>query len=215
MDGLTATGLIRADRRFSNLPILAMTAHAMDGDRKKSLDAGMNDHITKPIDPGALVDALLRWLPAKPLQKDGDVREATSDASGPYVPEDLPPFDIKAVLRRTNGKPRLLLKMMRSFHSHYADAATDLRQLIQDGKRVDAARLAHSIKGVAGTLEARELAQAAFAVETAIQCGDIRTEAFIEKMGSLLAPAIAAARSLENGLVPQETVPQPSVRLSI
>ena len=63
MDGLSATRLIRADRRFSKLPILAMTAHAMIGDYEKSMDAGMNDHLTKPIDLNTLTQALLRWMP--------------------------------------------------------------------------------------------------------------------------------------------------------
>jgi CheY-like chemotaxis protein len=63
MDGLAATRLIRADRRFSKLPILAMTAHAMIGDYEKSMDAGMNDHLTKPIDLNTLTQALLKWMP--------------------------------------------------------------------------------------------------------------------------------------------------------
>jgi CheY-like chemotaxis protein len=67
MDGLAATRLIRADARFHDLPIIAMTAHAMRGDRERSLDSGMNDHLTKPIDPGALSAILSRWMPAKPL----------------------------------------------------------------------------------------------------------------------------------------------------
>ncbi|MEA2257916.1 MAG: hypothetical protein QOJ51_741 [Acidobacteriaceae bacterium] len=67
MDGLAATRLIRADSRFHDLPIIAMTAHAMRGDRERSLDSGMNDHLTKPIDPAALSAILSRWMPAKPL----------------------------------------------------------------------------------------------------------------------------------------------------
>ena len=65
MDGLEATRRIRALPGFERLPILAMTANAMAGDRERSLAAGMNDHVTKPIDPDALFEALLRWLPAR------------------------------------------------------------------------------------------------------------------------------------------------------
>lgn len=61
MDGFTAARLIRQDGRYSNLPIIAMTAHAMVGDREKSLDVGMNDHITKPIDPDQLYKTVARW----------------------------------------------------------------------------------------------------------------------------------------------------------
>src|SRR6202043_1588965 len=66
MDGLAATRLIRSDQRFCGLPIIAMTAHAMRGDRERSLDAGMNDHLTKPINPNTLAAMLARWMPAKP-----------------------------------------------------------------------------------------------------------------------------------------------------
>jgi two-component system sensor histidine kinase/response regulator len=69
MDGLAATRLIRADRRFAKLPIVAMTAHAMTGDYRRSLDAGMNDHLTKPIDPARLTEALLKWIPATPAHR--------------------------------------------------------------------------------------------------------------------------------------------------
>jgi PAS domain S-box-containing protein len=68
MDGLTATKLIRSDARFHKLPILAMTAHAMEGDRERSLNAGMNDHIAKPISFDGLTKSLLQWMPAKPVE---------------------------------------------------------------------------------------------------------------------------------------------------
>ena len=62
MDGLTAAAHIRANPRFSRLPILAMTAHAMQSDREKSLAAGMNGHVTKPVDPPVLYAEMARWL---------------------------------------------------------------------------------------------------------------------------------------------------------
>jgi two-component system sensor histidine kinase/response regulator len=67
IDGLAATRLIRADVRFQHLSIIAMTAHAMRGDRERSLDAGMNDHLTKPINPDSLSAMLCRWMPAEPV----------------------------------------------------------------------------------------------------------------------------------------------------
>jgi PAS domain S-box-containing protein len=69
MDGLAATRLIRTDPRFHDLPIIAMTAHAMRGDRERSLDAGMNDHLTKPMNPAALSAILSRWIPANPVDR--------------------------------------------------------------------------------------------------------------------------------------------------
>jgi CheY-like chemotaxis protein len=67
MDGLTATKLIRSDDRFHDLRIIAMTANAMSGDRERSLDAGMNDHLTKPINPDTLSAVLSRWMPVNPV----------------------------------------------------------------------------------------------------------------------------------------------------
>jgi two-component system sensor histidine kinase/response regulator len=197
MDGLAACRLIRTDPRFLQLPIIAMTAHAMSGDHKQSLDAGMSDHLTKPINPNTLTKALLKWMPAKPVQKaDAPINGAVQDDS--YLPEELAPFDIQAALRRTNGKPRLLRRLMLSFCNQYAHAGRDLRQLVDEGRREEAGRLAHTLKGAALTLEAAGLGAAAFAVENAIRFGDATDlEPLIANMEKVLAPAILAPASLE------------------
>ena len=158
MDGVEATRLIRADQQHSKVPIVAMTAHAMAGDYKKSLDAGMNDHLTKPINPTTLKKALLKWMPGKQVQSASPNAVMTRSVhDDDYLPEKLAPFDIQAVLRRTNGKPRLVRKMMLSFRNQYAHAGTELRQLIDQGKMEEAQRFAHTLKGIARTLEAAEL----------------------------------------------------------
>jgi HPt (histidine-containing phosphotransfer) domain-containing protein len=95
--------------------------------------------------------------------------------------------------------------MMLSFCNQYAHAGTDLRQLIDEGKRDEAERLAHTLKGVARTLEAAELGEAAFAVENAIRFGDAPDlEPLIASMEKLLAPAITAAASLERSVAAPE-----------
>jgi CheY-like chemotaxis protein len=96
-DGLVATRSIRADRRFSKMPIIAMTAHAMTGDRNQSLDAGMNDHLTKPINPHRLTEALLRWMPARPAQNVTPNFVATGGKQDNLsIPAVLPPFNRQA-----------------------------------------------------------------------------------------------------------------------
>jgi PAS domain S-box-containing protein len=206
MDGLAATKLIRTDRRFANLPVVAMTAHAMVGDYQRSLDAGMNDHVTKPINSDRLKEVLLKWMPGKPVQGIPlDVAVAGALQDDAYIPETLAPFDIQAALRRMGGKRNLLRKTMVSFRNHYAHAASDLRHLISEGKREEAERLAHSLKGLARTLEAAELGNAAFAVEDALRSGDIPyVEPLIERVEKLLAPAIIAAASLEMDVTPED-----------
>jgi PAS domain S-box-containing protein len=199
MDGLTATRLIRTDHRFQKLPILAMTANAMSGDRERSLYSGMNEHITKPIDPVRLMTTLVRWMPERSgwrLKPNADPLE--SSYTEDTVPDQLPPFDIATALMRTNGKSRLLRKILLGFRDQFATAVSDLKQLIAQGSLDDGQRLAHSLKGLAATLEASDLAESASAVELAFRNG--RTagiDILIEAMEQKLIPAIAAVNSLE------------------
>jgi HPt (histidine-containing phosphotransfer) domain-containing protein len=125
------------------------------------------------------------------------------------MPDELAPFDIQAVLRRTNGKPKLVHKLMRNFCDQFAHAGMDLRQLIDEGKSEDAGRLAHTLKGVARTLEACALGEAASAIENALRSGDVsNVESLIKSMEKMLLPAIVAAASLEmNGSGPESTEP--------
>jgi len=179
-----------------------MTAHAMSGDREKSLDAGINDHITKPIDPEKLTETLARWIAAKPAQKPAQQEAAPPEpppAPAPAcgIPDHLPPFDIPAALLRVNGSHKLLRKLILMFLETYVGTAAELRRLIAEGNHEDAKRLAHTLKGVAGTLEARELLDAATIVEHALQEGRLEAMHFlINVLEEALAPAIAAAASL-------------------
>ncbi len=182
-----------------------MTAHAMSGDRERSLDAGMNDHLTKPISPKVLEETLLRWMQARSIPQptiDTENNSAVASSSDD-IPEQLPPFDIPAALPRANGKPKLLRKMLLSFREQYKAAASELRQQIAEGKTEEAGRLAHSLKGVAATLEAKDLANAAASIEHAIREGVMEgLNALIETMETALEPAIAAAGSLDRRVAP-------------
>jgi PAS domain S-box-containing protein len=195
MDGLTATKLIRSQERFQALPILAMTAHAMTGDRARSLQAGMNDHLTKPISPASLLEMLLRWMPAHaPAAREGgagfagqaqaahvfenhlpvDPVNETRDvarliAPDDALPEELFPFDLPAALVRANGKPKLLRKMVLQFRDQYTYAVEDLRRHLANQRQAEAYRLVHSLKSVAAVLEASELARAAVALESVLR----------------------------------------------
>jgi len=212
MDGLTATKLIRADDRFVKLPILAMTAHAMSGDRDRSLNAGMNDHITKPIDPNRLMAALIRWMPAK-IERGGGPRVAPvkSALSEDGLPEELPPFNIHAALVRI-GKPKLLRKLMLGFRDLYTNAGPELREHIAKGRTEDAERLAHSLKSVAAMLEAKDLTAAAYAVESAFRSGRLEgLSSLVNTFEEAVVPAIAAANSLDGmAEAPSEPLTQES-----
>ena len=214
MDGLTATTLLRADKRFQSLPIIAMTAHAMSGDRERSLEAGMNDHLTKPINPQALRETLVRWMAAKPAaQPMIETEQKQAASAGDEIPEHLAPFDIPAALARANGKPALLRKMLLSFRDQFKNAARELRRQIAEGKTEEASRLAHTLKGVAATLEAKELASTTANIEHALREGLMDgLDGLINTMEVALKPAIAAAGTVDRrvarpspGMPPEKT----------
>ena len=122
MDGIEATMRIREQISADRLPIIAMTAHAYEQERQRCFDAGMNDHVAKPVDPAVLVATLDRWL--KP--RDGGAAVAAIPAPAPppiaELPESLPPFDLAAALLRVNGKRALLRKLIVDFGRKFAEA---------------------------------------------------------------------------------------------
>jgi len=179
MDGLEATRQIRTLPAFHTLPILAMTANAMAGDRERSIAAGMNDHITKPIDPDELFDALLRWLPhfagrsaaaAEAPVTAPPQAEARSDAD--QWLDHIPSLDVADGLRRVRGRHEVYVGLLRRFAHTQADAFEQIRGAVADGRRADAERGAHTLKGVAGSIGARQLQREAGEVEAALRRGE-------------------------------------------
>ncbi len=170
MDGFEATRAIRDDERFCDLPVIAMTAHAMGGQREKCLAGGMDDYITKPVDPDELHVALDRWI--KPGIKRRSFMELAPDdeqqpVSGGFevLPGSLPGFDIEFGLRRVGGNTNLFGKLVHAFCVKYADIVQELQTALAAGDREQVTRTAHAIKGVAGNLGALELHRAAGELE--------------------------------------------------
>ncbi|MBL6458992.1 response regulator [Belnapia sp. T6] len=198
MDGIEATLAIRRNFDAEQLPIIAMTAHAYAQERQRCLDAGMNDHIAKPVDPALLIAALDRWL--KPSAADqAPVTPATAPVAQDGLPNSLPPFDLAAALDRLNGKRALLRKLIVDFGTRFAGTVTELRQAFGRGEWQDARRVAHTLRGVAGSLEIRDVAEAARLLEDAAHAQrPDGIEALLVRLEQAMEPALAAAR----GLVP-------------
>ncbi|WP_052812690.1 response regulator [Desulfonatronum thioautotrophicum] len=206
MDGYAATREIRrCAGEHSRIPIIAMTAHAMVGDREKSLEAGMNEHLTKPIDPGSLLETLLRWIPGNAGQgpkhtpvlgpSERHAHPATDMTSD--IPASLPPFDLARALRRCNNSRPLLRRLLNSFEREYAQVDQRLRAQIQSRELEQARILAHSLKGVAATLEVKDLELAAMALEKDLQNGQTADlEARLQAVEITLHPALEAVRSI-------------------
>ena len=177
MDGIEATRIIRSDLRFRNLPIVAMTANALVSDREMCLQAGMNDHIAKPIDPDQLFGVLLRWI----RRPDGDGAATKDGASvktpgtianaADAVPLDIAGIDVKSALKRIGGNRKRYETLLRRFAQQQAGTVEGIRGALSLGDAASAERAAHSLKGAAGTLGAAALSEAAAKAESAIKTG--------------------------------------------
>ncbi|HBG18049.1 MAG TPA: hypothetical protein DDY32_01850, partial [Desulfobulbaceae bacterium] len=201
MDGLEATRRIRQSDRFKDLPVIAMTAHAMTGDREKSLAAGMNDHITKPIDPDVLYRALKQWIVGQPSAGIG--REPSREPGGgrtdemllPHLPP-LPGIDQAEAMKILNNKAGLFVKMLYDFRKNYSMMPTVLRELSAAGDWDEIRKKAHTVKGVAGYIGSVPLQQAAAILEEAVH-SDLREEAvnhlaaFIDTLDEILSSLAA------------------------
>ena len=184
MDGLTATREVRS-AGFS-LPIIAITAHAHAEDRARVLAAGMNDHIAKPLDPAALVETVARWCgeAAAPTAEPAAHREQSPTA--PVAPL----LDLAEGLRLVAGNADLQRRLLGRFVDEQAGAATAVQCALQGGDVAGAERIAHTLKGLAGNLGARALAQVAGEVEVQLRAGQPPTA--LEHLHPVLAETVAA-----------------------
>ncbi|MEO6856346.1 MAG: response regulator, partial [Rhodoferax sp.] len=210
MDGLTATRLLRQDALFATLPILAMTANAMQADRDRCTAAGMDGFVTKPIEPDALWRALAQWirpragLGTRPVT--ADQAAPTSTAQRPHLPtllHNVPGLNLALGLSRVMGKESLYLGMLHMFLAGQATASQQIQERVAQGDTSTAERLAHTLKGVAGNIGASPLQQAASEVELALRAGDslaaIDTlwQALHSQLTALVDPLRSALDSLE------------------
>jgi two-component system sensor histidine kinase/response regulator len=173
MDGYEATRVIRQKLKITELPVIAMTAHALQSEINKCLELGMNDYVTKPIEPDKLQAALLRWI--KPRITSSAVKAETRiSGTGATVelPESLPGFDLKTAIMRLMGNRKLFDKLLRDFVQNYANISSKIREAIDSNDTAMAQRLAHTFKGVAGNLSATTLYNISQEIEAAIRQGD-------------------------------------------
>ena len=163
MDGYQATRAIRQRLNHDEQIIVAMTAHAMKGDRERCLEVGMNDHISKPLDPEELKNMVSRWLTESHEQTDAvPVRAALEDDS---VALKLPGFNHEAGLGRVMGNQALYEKLLRGFYEDQSEDLVKLKESLDQGDWQAARLNVHSIKGASGSLGADDLHLAATQLE--------------------------------------------------
>jgi len=213
MDGEQATREIRKLPEHAELPILAMTAGAMEADRERCIDAGMNAHVAKPIDPEALFQTLIEWISpgygAPPTQND--VEPDTHQPAATESEVDIPGLDYRAGLGRLMEKHELFHRMLRQFRTGPESVTVStVSQLRKAGDRQAAERSAHSLKGVAATLGADELAGRAGKLEASIKdaAEDSQIDILLAEVGEELDRLIEA---IGVALPDEKTTDEPAV----
>ena len=177
MNGYEATREIRKDERYKDLPIIAMTAHAMAGDEDKSLQSGMNGHITKPIDPDQMFATLQKWIqpsekraitqkPVVSVEPSGEDKVVSIEAE---LPESLPGFDLADGLKRLQGNKTLYRKLLLNFATDYNEVANEIGEALDEKDFERSHSLVHNLKGLAGNLAATDLQAAAVNIEKLVK----------------------------------------------
>lgn len=174
LDGVEATRRLRADARFKHLPIIAMTAAAMKTDVDRCFEVGMSDYITKPVVADTMIKVLRKWLQsgsvlARATVVERAVPEEPAKPKAKDLPDELPGIQIKKSISNLGGKKELFVRLLTMFIDNFGDSATRLREAIQLQQWSEAERLAHSVKGSAGSLAASDLAEAAKHLELAFR----------------------------------------------
>jgi polar amino acid transport system substrate-binding protein len=204
MDGLAASRAIRQNSQFKDLPIIAMTANVMAGDREKCVEAGMNDHLAKPIDPDKLFEALLRWIPARTVARN---IAAAAVVTAPKPPADSSPLEIAGIdtqsaLKRTGGNRQRYVSLLRRFADSQVGAVGEIRAALTAQDSANARRIAHSLKGASANLGANALATAAGNAEVAI-----KTQSDVEPaLGEIERTLFAAVAAIQKTLPSAEKV---------
>ncbi len=224
MDGFEATRQIRTMPRFANLPILAMTANVTSGSREMCFDAGMNDHIAKPIDVNLLFTTMSRWIrPKNGSEAAGAVihvesnKDATElgnsigmdtcvDADAAIdivIPPGLPPIaclDLNQAMQRMGGNTKLVRKMITRFAQTQADAALRVAAALEAGDFLSASREVHTTKGLAGNIGATQLRSFSSELETVLnhsqmQALDSAFDAWKQSLDSVIVQISEALES--------------------
>ena len=198
MDGYEATQKIRQQESFKDLPVLAMTANAMAGDREKVIEAGMNDHIAKPINVRDMFATMAKWItPFNPVAESEVVVEKEEVASE-GIPE-LPGIDTKAGMATTQGNTKLYRKLLTKFRDAEAGFAEQFRAALSDDDPIAPERTAHTLKGVAGNIGAKAVQEAAKELEAA--CKEKREAEEIDRLlkavNAELSPVLAGLAEID------------------
>ena len=200
LDGLGATVELRRDPRWTNLPVIAMTANVMAADIERCRQAGMQDHIAKPLDVQQLFAVLARWAPrpggaAVPVPAAAPASVYLDEA---LLPQQLPGIDIPGGIERMGGDPARLRRLLLKFAGNQAQAVPELRAALAAGDTARAQHLAHTLRGVAGSAGAVVVAEAAGRLEAALAAGMPAPEPLLDALAAPMAEVLIAIAGLDD-----------------
>ncbi len=175
MDGYETTKRIRSNKQFDDIPILAITANAMKEDIQKSIDAGMQGHISKPVDPEILYQTLSQYLDFTDSHKL--LAQATEEQPQPASaeqswPDSIAGLNIKRGIQQVGGNEQLYQKLLKDFLHNHEHLGQDLEKYIQQNDQQQATRSAHTLKGVTGNIGAERLYQASSEIDQKLKKGE-------------------------------------------
>ncbi len=201
MDGYAATRQIRTQRSSAELPIIAMTAHAMENERGRCLEAGMNDYLSKPIDVRTLYRTLQNWTrqpspcaPPPPL-------EESNIAPSPDFPISLPGLNLAEGLARLGGNSDLYRRLIIGFARDKRHAGREIRSVLAESDLEKAGDLTHAVRGIAGNISASRLYATLSSLETACREGEVGIAGqLLSELEEGMAEVVAAAEMLERSV---------------
>jgi CheY-like chemotaxis protein len=214
MDGITATKLLRSDPRLKQIPIIAMTAHALVEERQNCIDAGMNDHVSKPIDPDALFSTLLKWAKPKPTPTSEPLAPSTpqilsAKTGGESVLPQISGVNVADGLNRVAGNRNLYFKLLSQFVSQQAGAAAQIAAALDAGDRKLAERIAHTVKGIAGNIGISDVQSASQKLEKGIREGQDSVPILLDQFAITLRVRVNSITQALPGSEPFQPVTVP------
>lgn len=217
LDGVETVKAIRAQERLRTLPVIAMTAHAMLGDRERFLECGMSDYISKPIEEEQLLGVLQKWIDVGAPHPRADV-ETAAVAGHPVVgappkpgddelPQMLPGLNLGDGVRRASGNVSLYLRLLGEMRNDLDAQLPQLRDALRDEDTKEALEVLHSLKGCAATLGARRVSEQAASLEIRLRRGEPIALNELEAAATELKESIARVVA-----APAPAAPPPVVR---
>lgn len=196
MDGYEATRIIRSEAQFDALPIIAMTAHAMNDVREKCLQIGMNGYVTKPIDVDELLENLIKFIKPALRKTSASCLARTAQQTEVLLPELLPGIDIQRALKNVVGNVQLLHDLLLKFEQSFSDAHIRLDAFLQAGDVDSALRYLHTMKGVAANLAMSELKTCIETLEQALNKQEAYTPELLTDFANAQNRVLESVRQL-------------------